>query len=124
MDAITHAHYQGDTAQGLRYFSLEVDGSRYDLEQAVPLITALNQHAESAWERWTGLPLEEAKQKYALQKAYSYKLLCEKLGRDWRPGAEVMENLRGKPLARGMWPQFARKESFVDFYLQIIDPRT
>lgn len=123
VDNASHTHYKGDVINGLKYFLVEVDGrSVEDLSLVKEAIDKIGTKSVEIWQALTSLNFESGKVKFLEQRCYNYVHLCKKLGIDWRPTHEMLEVVKGKPLAKSFWPVLD-KESGARFWSLMIDPQ-
>ncbi|RJR31586.1 hypothetical protein C4569_01350 [Candidatus Parcubacteria bacterium] len=121
IDAITHTNYRGDNINGLKFYSLEIDGKKLKNEDIDLATTITENFARLVWNKHRQSGFEKQKIRYLYQKCYNYKNLCFKLSHDWNPENELIEAVKSKTLKE--WPKFKSKEDKDEFFLKIIDPR-
>ncbi len=122
IDAITHTNYDGDVINGLKYYAVEIDGRPASLENVSVATEQIQNLAELVWEKFKALDDREFRIKYLYHRAYNYINLCRRLGLDWRPSQEMINEITSKPLKT--WPKFNDARAGDEYFLKIIDPRT
>lgn len=121
VDAASHAVYQGDLINDLKYFGLKVDRRRYPEKDLEKISEAIEKMAILIFQKFQSFDFETRKEKYYFFKAYVYKKIYEKLGQDWRPSKEIINEARGKYLYQINWPK--EKEKQKELVRKTLDPR-
>ena len=97
MDVTSHANFEGDLINGLKYFAVEMDGRLIsDFSEIRQTTEKIGLKAMEMWQTLTSLDFESAKVKYLEQRCYNYVNLCRKLGLDWKPTKEMLEVVKDK----------------------------
>ena len=123
MDVTSHANFEGDLINGLKYFAVEMDGRLIsDFSEIRQTTEKIGLKAMEMWQTLTSLDFESAKVKYLEQRCYNYVNLCRKLGLDWKPTKEMLEVVKDKSLAKNFWPVLGA-ESGTNFWRMLVDPR-
>ena len=82
----------------------------------------LEKMAVTIFQKFQALGSEAKKEKYYHTKAYSYRDLYKRLGQDWRPAAEILQEAWGRKLYSYTWPKSAVKQK--ELVRNTMDPRT
>lgn len=121
IDSISHVTYEGDTIVGLKFFSIKLDGQDLPVEKITEVSEQIEKLSVSVFQQFKQLDLEQTKRLYYHQKAYGYKKIHERLGQDWKPSAEVLQEAAGWSLHTVNWPE--DKEEQKRFFRRMLDPR-
>lgn len=121
VDSVSHVQYVGDPIAGLEKFVVLVDGKEVSADRLVELSEVIENVAIASFTRFKALDFENKKKLYLFQKAYTYKKLYDKLGQNWRPSQEILDEAKGKPLYQPNWPE--DKKLVKEVVEEILDPR-
>lgn len=122
MDAVSHAVYTGDLINSLEHYCLMVDGASCTIEELPRLVEPIEAAAVKVFRLFQALDLEKRKEKYYFQKAYFYKRICERLGQDWRPDKEILDEAKDRRLYQLALPEDSPEQT--KLFRQTLDPRT
>ncbi|MCD4760307.1 hypothetical protein K8R42_00220 [bacterium] len=120
IDNASHVNYKGDLIKNLKYYRLLVDGLDYPIED-YEIINLIGEQAIKIFQEFQALDFEDRKAKFYHQKAHVYKKIYDKLGQDWRPSQEILNEAKGKSLFDPQWPKDRDKQW--QLTRDIVDPR-
>jgi len=123
MDAISHAHFEGDLINNLRHYAVEINGKLVDILEVKQATETISLKSIEMWKLLRSLEFEAAKVKYLDQRCYNYINICKKLGLDWKPTQEMLTAVKDKPLVKDYFPSFESPEDEGEFWTTLIDPR-
>lgn len=122
IDAITHTNYEGDVVNGLKYYAVYVNGEMVDVSEVERVTALLERYSSFLWHIFKTFDEKQFKKIYVYQKAFNYSNLCDRLGLDWRPEKEIVDEMLNKPLKK--WPDFKSAKERDEYMLKIVDPAT
>jgi len=121
MNAATHVVFKGNLIKGLKYYSLKINGQDYPIEKLDTISKSIGKTAISVFQKFQSLDFESKKEKYYFTKAYFYKELYKKLGQDWQPSKEILDEARGQELHYFNLPSGKKEQE--EIVRSMLDPR-
>jgi phosphohistidine swiveling domain-containing protein len=121
IDSISHVTYEGDIINGLKFYSLKLDNKEYPIEKIDQLSRQIEELSINIFKKFQKLNLEQKKRLYYHQKAHGYKRIYDRLGQNWRPSAEILEEAVNKDLHQVGWSEDKEKQKTL--FRHILDPR-
>lgn len=122
IDAITHTNYDGDVINGLKFYAVYVNGKLVGMDEVERVTALLERYSSFLWHIFKTFDERQFKKIYVYQKAFNYINLCGRLGLDWRPTKELIDEISEKPYKQ--WPDFKSSKERDEFMLKIVDPAT
>ncbi|MBI2112294.1 hypothetical protein HYT52_02045 [Candidatus Woesearchaeota archaeon] len=118
VDAIScHSMYQGDHINGLKKYSVEVDGEVVnDQEEIKKIVQAIEQESVQQWKKLLDLNREDLKQKGLMIRCYLFKKMFDLVGIGWKPTSEMVKAVKGK-----RWSTYW-KSSGREYWEKVLDP--
>ncbi|MBU0471925.1 MAG: hypothetical protein KKF65_04820 [Nanoarchaeota archaeon] len=124
LDALSHAIYDGDTINGLKYYALDIDGALVkNLNKVDFLSEKIAGESVKLWDELTSLDFENSKIRYLFQRCYNYVYLCDEIGIDWKPSNDMLKAVKNRNLVNNFWSKFKDQQKKLDFLRVLIDPR-
>lgn len=125
VDALSHAIYEGDLINGLKYYAVDFDGEVIsDITELKEVTEKIGLKSAEIWDALTSLDFENAKVMYLRQRCYNYVHLCNMIGVDWKPTRGMIKAVKDMSFPKHFWPRFNTKREEIVFWKAVMDPRT
>lgn len=106
---------KGDALNGLKKYSILVDGQEILIDKVSELVLDFSKKAEALYKKIQKMTFEEIKMKVINQECYQLKKLFDAANLDWRPSKEMIARIKNKSLLKNVLPYGVMVSSIEEF---------